>query len=315
MKILITEKVDNSLEIKLTNAGFICNYYPDITFEELKNIISGYEGLIIRSKFSIDKNLIDKAENLKFIGRLGAGMENIDVEYAENKNIKCINSPEGNRDAVGEHAVGMLISLMHNISKADKEVKAGLWQRNPNRGYEIQGKTIGIIGYGNMGKSFARRISGFDVKVMFYDINRKLNSDKYAVKASMQEIYEQADILSLHVPLTKKTEFLVNSKFISNFKKSFYLINTARGQVVNTKDVVTGLKNDKILGVALDVLEYENKSFENLYNKEIPEELEYIINSDKAILTPHIAGRTFEAEKKLSEHIVRKIMSSNFLIS
>lgn len=307
MKILITEKLHQILIDKLEESGFECNFKPSISFVELERKIHNYQGLVIRSKFIINRELIEKAENLQFIGRLGAGMENIDTDFAAEKGILCLNSPEGNRDSVGEHAVGMLLSLFHKINKADTEVKNGIWQRDSNRGNEIQGKTVGIIGYGNMGKAFAKRLSGFDVSCIFYDIDPSVESDNFAKKVNLQELFEKAEILSLHVPLTHLTDKMVNADFIYNFIKPFTLINTARGQVVCTTDLVEAMKSGKIVSVALDVLENEDSSFET-FNISYVEDLKYLMNSDNVILTPHIAGRTFESEEKLASYLAQKIV-------
>lgn len=309
MKILICEKTHEILPQTLIKQGFKCDYLPQTTHEELSEIIAGYRGIIVRSRFKIDKKLIDNSENLVFIARLGAGMENIDTNYAQEKGIICINSPQGNSDSVGEHTVGLLICLLRNISIADNQVKSGIWNRNMNRGYEIQGKTVGIIGYGNMGKAFAKRLAGFDTDVIFYDIDETIESDMFAKKVSLNELFERTQILSLHVPLTELTDKMINSEFISKFQKPFYLLNTARGQVVDTKSLAESIESGKILGAALDVLEYESSSFENFANDNSPTELQYLINSGKVIFTPHIAGRTHESEKKLATVTADKILA------
>ena len=271
--------------------------------------LHNYEGIVIRSRFKLDKEIIDKGKNLKFIARAGAGMENIDVAYAESKGIKCLHAPEGNRDAVGEHAIGMLLSLLNNLPRADKEVRNGIWIREGNRGTEIQGKTVGIIGYGNMGSAFAQRLKGFGVTVIAYDKYKKNFSDEYAKEATMEELFEKADIVSLHLPLTDETHYIANNNFFKKFKKNIYLINTARGENVKTDDLVENLKSGKVQGACLDVLEYESVSFEALDPNKMPEPFKYLIQSDKVILTPHIAGWTFESHEKIAETLVRKIIS------
>jgi len=291
IKILITEALDNILISKLENEKLNCDYLPNISENEINEIIHNYDGLVIRSKFSVTKNMIDKATKLRFIGRLGAGMENIDTDYAESKNISCINSPEGNRDAVGEHALGMILALLNNMFKANTEIKNGIWERNSNRGYEIQGKTVGIIGYGNMGNAFAKRLLGFDAKVIAYDKYKIDYTNKYAKEVSLQTLFEQTDILSLHVPLTDETHFMINNQFINKFKKPIYLINTARGKVVKTDDLVRNLKSGKIIGAALDVLEYEKKHFENIFENNSNPTFEYLTKVENVILSPHVAGR------------------------
>lgn len=277
------------------------------TKEEIEAKIENYNGIIIRSRFKIDKTFIDKAKNLQFIARVGAGLESIDCDYATSKNIHLIAAPEGNRNAVGEHALGMLLSLFNNLNKADKEVKNGIWQREANRGYELDGKTVGIIGYGNMGKAFAKKLRGFDVEVLCYDILPNV-SDENAKQVSLSELQQKVDVLSLHVPWTEITDKMVNTEFINQFAKPFWLLNLARGKCVITKDLVTALQSKKILGAGLDVLEYEKLSFENLFDEHSKnEDFEYLRNCDHVILTPHIGGWTFESHEKLAQTIVDKI--------
>ena len=275
--------------------------------EKIEAKIENYNGIVIRSRFKIDKTFIDKAKNLKFIARVGAGLESIDCDYATSKNIHLIAAPEGNRNAVGEHALGMLLSLFNNLNKADKEVKNGIWQREANRGYELDGKTIGIIGYGNMGKAFAKKLQGFDVEVLCYDILPNVG-DENAKQVSLSELQQKVDVLSLHVPWTEITDKMVNTEFINQFAKPFWLLNLARGKCVITKDLVSALKSKKILGAGLDVLEYEKLSFENLFDEHSKnEDFEYLRNCDNVILTPHIGGWTFESHEKLAQTIVDKI--------
>ncbi len=312
MNILFADSTHLRLPEMLTDAGFKCNYNPDqVTSNNIKDLIKDYEGIIIRSKVKIGKELIDSGKNLKFIGRVGAGLENIDVEYAESNGITCFNSPEGNRDAVGEQAVGMLLTLFNNILKADFEVRNGKWIREGNRGLEIKGKTIGIIGYGNMGSAFAQRLKGFDANVIAYDKYKFGYSDEYVTEKKLEDLFEHTDILSLHVPLTDETRFMINHEFIHQFKKDIYIINTARGKVLKTEDLVKNLKSGKVLGAALDVLEYEQTSFENLHSDEkLPEAFQYLINSNNTVLTPHIAGWTHESNVKLSEFLASKIIAA-----
>ena len=273
---------------------------------EIEAKIHLYDGIIIRSRFSIDKNFLDKATNLKFIGRVGAGLENIDCEYAQQKNIHLISAPEGNRNAVGEHALGMLLSLFNKLNKADTEVRNGKWLREDNRGLELDGKTVGLIGYGNMGKSFAKKLRGFDVEVLCYDIKPNVG-DENCSQVSLEELQEKADVLSLHTPQTTLTTKMVDANFINLFKKPFWLINTARGKSVVTKDVVEALKTGKILGAGLDVLEYEKASFENLFTTEMPAAFKYLIEAENVVLSPHVAGWTIESNQKLAQTIVDKI--------
>jgi D-3-phosphoglycerate dehydrogenase len=282
--------------------GYHCDYQPAIKPEQAFEIISKYEGLVIRSKFLVDKKILDLAKNLRFICRAGAGMDNIDEDYANEKGIKLINAPEGNMDAVGEHAVGLLLNLMNNINNADAEIRAGVWQREANRGYELKGKTVGIIGYGFMGHSFAQKLSGFGVNVIAYDKYKTGFSDQYAREVSMEEIVKHVDIISFHIPLTAETKGLVNDEYLFHFKKPVFLINTSRGKVVQTKAVLKAIKQGKILGAGLDVLEVEK--FPALAEQEWFEELR---QSDKVILTPHVAGWTFDSYRKISEVMAQKL--------
>lgn len=282
--------------------GYTCDYQPTIKLEEALAILPQYEGLVIRSKFQVTAEIIDMAANLRFIARAGAGMDNIDEAYAIQKGIILINAPEGNRDAVGEHAIGLLLSLMNNLNRGDAEVRNGLWQREANRGYELKGRTVGIIGYGHMGQSFARKLKGFEVNVIAYDKYKTGFSDDYAREVSMEEIVKHSDVLSLHVPLTPETNGLVNDEYLFHFKKPIFLLNTARGQVVETQAVLNGIRQGKILGAGLDVLETEK--FPALAEQPWFEELK---NSGKVILSPHVAGWTFESYRKISEVMAVKI--------
>lgn len=275
--------------------------------EIIEESIQEYEGIIIRSRFKIDASFLEKATNLKFIGRVGAGLENIDCDFAASKGITLIAAPEGNQTAVGEHALGMLLTLFNKLNLVDQEVRQGIWTRESNRGHEIAGKTIGIIGYGHMGSAFAKRLQGFDCTVLFHDIQDNLDN-QYAKQVSLEELQQKADILSLHIPQTPETLNLINEAFIQQMHKPFWLINTARGKSVNTTDLVEALKNGKIKGAALDVLEYEKSSFENMFAEEIlPLPLQYLIQSKQVLLSPHIAGWTHESKVKLAQTIVDKI--------
>ena len=280
---------------------------------EIETKIHNYQGIVIRSRFKIDKDFIDKATNLKFIARVGAGLESIDCEYAKFKNIHLIAAPEGNRNAVGEHTLGMLLSLMNKLNRADKLVREGHWIREGNRGNELDGKTVGLIGYGNMGKSFAKKLHGFDVEVLCYDILGNVG-DENARQVSLSELQTKADVLSLHIPWTSETDKMMNSNFINAFAKPFWFINTSRGKNVVTDDLVEALKFGKILGAGLDVLEYEKVSFENLFvsfraqSRDFPKAFEYLLQAENVLLTPHIAGWTFESQEKLAQTIVDKII-------
>lgn len=269
--------------------------------------IENYHGIVIRSRFKIDKTFIDKATNLQFIARVGAGLESIDCEYAVSKNIALIAAPEGNRNAVAEHALGMILSLFNHLNQADNEIRNGQWNREHNRGHELEGKTVGIIGYGNMGKAFAKKLRGFDVTVLCNDILPNMG-DENATQVSLTELQQKANVLSLHIPWTPTTDKMVDADFIASFAQSFWLINTSRGKNVVTADLVSALESGKILGAGLDVLEYEKLSFETLFqDNNTPQSFDYLLKSKKVLLTPHIAGWTFESHKRLAEVIVHKI--------
>jgi D-3-phosphoglycerate dehydrogenase len=305
MKILFIDTVHPLLKQELEKENHICDSAYNKSKTEIQQIISNYQGIIIRSRFKIDKQFIDCGSNLKFIARAGSGLENINVEYAENKNIHCYNAAEGNRQAVAEHALGMLLSLFNNLNNADQEVREGKWERERNRGIELAGKTVGIIGYGNNGSAFAEVLKGFNVKILAYD--KYLTN--YPQKSSMETINKEADIISLHVPLTDETTYLVDDNFIKRFVKNFYLINTARGKCVNTKNLVKALENKKIKGACLDVLEYEKTSFENLSKDGLTSDMQYLMNAKNTILSPHIAGWTAESNVKIAEVLLNKFTS------
>ena len=306
MKILLLDKNHPLITEQLSEKGFVLEEDFSSSYEQVLEKIHLYEGIIIRSRIPLDAHFLEKAKNLKFIARVGAGMENIDTAKAQELGIKLINSPEGNKDAVAEHVIGTLLVLMNRLFISSNEVKKGIWLREENRGEEILGKTFGIIGYGNMGKAVAKRLSGFGCKTIFYDTKPNL-SDEFATQVSLQELQENADILSLHTPLTEDTLYMIDEEFISKMKKNFYFINTARGKNLKTSALVNALKSGKIKGACLDVLEYEKTSFENLEMKN--EDLEYLLNSEKAIITPHIAGWTHESKIKLAQVIVNKILA------
>ena len=310
MKILHLDSNHSLLINQLNDAGFINDEDYSSSKAQVEAKIHLYDGFIIRSRFSIDAHFLDKATNLQFIGRVGAGLENIDCAYAESKGIALIAAPEGNRNAVGEHSLGMLLSLFNKLNKADKEVRNGQWLREENRGIELDGKTVGLIGYGNMGKSFAKKLRGFDVEVLCYDLKPHV-SDKNCQQVSLEELKEKVDVLSLHTPQTAQTIQSINTAFINSFKKSFWLINTARGTSVHTNDLVKALKSGKILGAGLDVLEYEKSSFEDLFsNENMPKAFQYLIKSNKVLLSPHVAGWTIESKEKLAQTIVDKIKTA-----
>src|SRR5690554_2497660 len=307
MKILHLDTNHELLIQQLEQVGF--ENHGDYTSkkEEIEQKIHQYDGIILRSRFAIDKEFIDAASNLKFIARVGAGLENIDCKYAEIKGIKLIAAPEGNRTAVAEHALGMLLNLMNKLKHVDIEVRNGIWKREENRGFEIEGKTVGIIGYGVMGKAFAKRLQGFDCNIICYDIKANVG-DQFAKQVSLDQLTAETDILSLHTPQTPETHHLINADLIQQFSKPFWFINTARGKSVNTSDLVNALRTGKILGAGLDVLEYEKSSFENMFSdNDLPEAFQYLIQAENVLLSPHIAGWTMESKEKLAQVIVDKI--------
>ena len=303
MKILSIDKNHPKLNENLRKKSFEVEEDYLSSYDEILAIISQYDGLILRSRIPIDKNLLEKATNLKFIARVGAGMENIDCKLAQSKNIFLINSPEGNADSLAEHAVGMLLCLMHKIRISDREVRKNIWLREENRGDELLGKTVGLLGYGNMGKASAKRLQGFGVEVICYDIEENVGDD-YAKQVSLVQIFAETDILSIHLPLTENTFYIIDNEFINNFKKNIYILNTARGKNVKTNDVIENLKSGKIIGACLDVLEYEQSSFENIDHNT---DLQYLKQSDNVILTPHIAGWSVQSNEKMANIIVDKI--------
>ncbi|HNP48238.1 MAG TPA: 2-hydroxyacid dehydrogenase [Bacteroidia bacterium] len=312
MKILFIDTVHPYLWNSLQEAGHECVEGYTLSRDELMQQVSFYDGLVIRSRIQLDKEILSAAHRLRFIARAGAGMESIDVECAQSKNIACLNSPEGNRDAVGEHAVGMLLSLMNNLNKADREVRNGSWEREGNRGHELGGKTVGIIGYGNMGTAFASKLKGFSCRVLAYDKYKSGFGGDGVEEVSLETLQAHSDILSLHIPLTAETDGWIDYKFISSFKKNIYLLNTARGKCLKTDDLVQCIKEGKVLGACLDVLEYEDTSFEKFRIRnaqfEQSETWHYLIHSDRVQLSPHIGGWTYESHEKISKILFEKIM-------
>ena len=302
MKIIFIDTTHPKLIKDLNYKGFICDQAYDKSKSEILKIIKNYDGIVIRSRFKIDKTFINAAKKLKFIARAGSGTENIDLHYANKKNIKCFNAAEGNRQAVAEHALAMILNLLNNIRVSDQEIRRGIWDREKNRGIELSGKTIGIIGFGNTGSSFAKILENFNVKILAYDKYK----EKYKFQSNLDEILEFSDIISLHIPLTEETKYLVNKNFIDKAKKPFYIINTSRGKCIETKALIKGLKDQKILGACLDVFEQEKNSFEKIGENA---DLKYLIESNKTILTPHIAGWTFESNYKIAETLSKKIIN------
>ena len=306
MKVLHLDSNHQLLIEQLTQLGFTNDEDFISSKQQVEEKIHHYDGIIIRSRFKIDASFLDKATRLKFIGRVGAGLENIDCAYAEKKGVQLIAAPEGNRNAVGEHTLGMLLSLFNKLNKADAEVRQGKWLREENRGIELDGKTVGLIGYGNMGKAFAKKLQGFNVTVLCYDIKSNVGN-AHATQVPLTILQQRADVVSLHTPQTPLTINMIDKNFIDGFAKPFWLLNTARGKSVVTKDLVTALQNKQVLGAGLDVLECEKSSFEDLFKEDIPEEFNYLIQAKNVILSPHVAGWTVESKQKLAQVIVDKI--------
>lgn len=309
-KILFIDTVHPVLNTRLEAMGFHCIDGSEYNMDRIFEILPECNGIVIRSRVKIDKPFLEKATSLKFIARAGAGMENIDVEYATARGIACINAPEANCNAVAEHALGMLLALMNRLAVADREVRNGIWKREENRGYELSGKTVGIIGFGRNGSAFAEKLQGFNCTILAHDPYVKIDKNRFplVIQSEYPEIFAQCDVISLHVPLTGETRGLVNREFLSLFQKPIWLVNTARGQVVKTADLVEALRENRVMGAALDVLEYESLSFESLQRDQLPEPYRFLTTSDRVLLSPHIAGWTHESHRKISEVLGEKIV-------
>ena len=301
-KVLFIDTTHKYLIDQLEKKNIVCDFEFSKTKSQIEKIIAKYDGIVIRSRFKIDKKFIDAAKKLKFIARAGSGLENIDTKYAEQKKINCINAAEGNKQAVAEHALALILNLFNKINQANNELKSGKWLREENRGIELSGKKIGIIGFGNTGSSFVNLLKNFDLELLVYDKYKQ----NYEYKSSLKEIFEKAEILSLHVPLNDETKKYIDKSFINKMKKPFYLINTSRGQCVDTKALVRGIKENKVKGACLDVFEHEKTSFEKLKRNR---DLTFLLNSNKTILTPHIAGWTTESYFKIAKILSEKIIS------
>ncbi len=309
MQVVFLDTVHPVLWDRLAANQFSCVDGSSWTIEEAKNKIADATGIVIRSRFRMDEPFLSIAQSLKFIARSGAGMENIDEDYCQSRDIALFNAPEGNRNAVGEHALGMLLALFNRLNIADLEVRAGKWDREGNRGIELDGKTVGIIGLGNNGSAFAKKLRGFDVRVIAYDKYKENYGTEFVEAVSLNDIQREADVISLHIPQTEETLNLVDEQFIESCHKPIHLINLARGRIVQTQSLVNGLKSGKILGACLDVLEYEKSSFENFFEQEIPEAFAYLLNSEKVLLSPHVGGWTHESYFKLSNVLADKILA------
>lgn len=310
MKIVFLDSVHPILEERLTAEGHSCVLADKQSKEECLETIKDANGIIIRSRFAMNEEFLQFAPKLQFIARSGAGMENIDLRYCKKRGITLYNSPEGNRNAVGEHALGMLLSLFRKLHTADREVRSGKWDREGNRGIELDGKTVGIIGYGNNGSAFAKKLQGFDVKLMAYDKYKKNFGDHFVMECSLDAILKNADVISFHIPQNQETIYMANDQFFNKIEKSIFLLNLSRGKIVQTSALVKALKSGKVLGAGLDVLEYERTSFESFFKQELPEEFTYLLKSDALIFSPHIGGWTQESYFKLSDMLADKIIEN-----
>lgn len=310
--VIFLDTVHAILEERLTSNGYNCIDATQLPIEKIQPLLKNAFGIVIRSRFSMNEEFLSQCPQLQFIARSGAGMENIDETYCETRNIQLFNAPEGNRNAVGEHALGMLLALFNQLVKSDTEVRKGIWDREGNRGIELDGKTVGIIGFGNNGSAFAKKLRGFDVKVLAYDKYKSGFGNNFIHETSLEDIFKNADVVSFHIPQNEETLFMANNEFFSNFNKNIYLINLSRGKIVQTSALVNALKSGKILGACLDVLEYEKSSFESFFEQEIPEDFKYILESDKTILSPHVGGWTHESYYKLSDVLADKILGWNW---
>ncbi len=303
-KVLITEKIHPVLEKELTKAGWQCTHIEQITYEEITAIIADYVGLVVRSNIQVDKKLLDIAKQLRFVGRAGSGMELINVAYAKQKGICCFNSPEGNKDAVAEQVIGMLMCLCHNIVKADASLRQKKWERLANRGNELMGKTVGIIGYGNTGSAVAQRLQGFDVKILAYDKFKTNFSDAYVQEASLEQLHTHADVISLHIPLNETTYNWINYSFVQQFKKNIFLINASRGGILDTLSVLQALEEGLLQGVALDV--FENERMQAFTEKDWLW-FEKLITKSNVVITPHTAGLSEQSSYKIAYVLSQKI--------
>lgn len=313
MKILFIDTAHPFLREQLMLAGYECDDFPGYYYQDYLGIAGNYSGIVIRSKIPVDARFLKAAHSLRFVARVGAGMENIDVETAEKQGIICLNAPEGNRNAVAEHALGMLLALMNHLPKVDAEVRRGIWIRAANRGTEIKGKTIGIIGFGNTGSAFARKLAGFEAVVLAYDKYKSGFGNNHVIECDMNRIFAEADVLSLHIPLSDETGGLVSADFLNRFKKPIWLINTSRGPIVKTDDLVESLQNGTVKGACLDVLEYERFSFEDLKVSHLPDTFRRLLSMPNVILSPHIAGWTHESHLKMAEVLLDKILALKLL--
>ncbi len=306
-KVLFIDESHPILPNRLLELGFECDFRTDASRLELMDIVDEYDGIVVRSRIQLDRSFLEKAIKLKFIARYGVGLEHIDTQYAAERQIPVFNSPEGSKDTVAEHAIGMLLSLMHHISRADREIRSGKWRREMNRGTELMGKTVGILGYGNLGQAFAKRLTGFGVHVITYDKYRQHYGDSFAKEVSLAQFFASTDILSIHIPYEAANHYFIDRAFIRSFHKSIYLINTARGLVLNTVELLESLREGEVVGAALDVLEYEEGSFAKLSIEELPGTFQELRRADNVLLTPHIAGWSHMSKRRHAEVLAGKV--------
>ena len=309
MNVLFLDVVHPILEQRLTDKGYRCIDGTQLSREDAISQLKDIQGIVIRSRIKMDEAFLSSANDLKFIARSGAGMENIDEGYCHKNSITLFNAPEGNRNAVAEHALGMLLALFNRVVIADREVRSGKWHREENRGVELEGKTVGIIGFGNNGSQFAKKLTGFDCEVIAYDKYKTGFSSDIAEEVSLDQIFERSDVVSFHIPQNEETIGMGGKAFFDKFKKPIYVINLARGKVIQTSALVEAMKNDQVVGACLDVLEYEKSSFESFFEQELPQDFQYLLKSDRVILSPHVGGWTHESYFKLSDVLANKILS------
>ena len=307
-KVLFIDSVHPILNERLSFNGFTCIDATKMSREEISFHLQESYGIVIRAKYTLDLEFLKSAKKLKFIARSGSGLENIDQVYCQQQNIKLFNSPEGNRNAVAEHALGMLLALLNKLNQANQQVKNGIWDREGNRGEELDGKTIGIIGFGNNGSAFAKKLRGFDVKILAFDKYKFGFGDHFVQECTLQAIFQQADVVSFHIPLNKETKYFANEIFFNSFEKPIRILNLSRGKIVNTHDLVSALKSKKVIGACLDVLEFETKSFESFFEQHLPNEFNFLIHSENVLLSPHVGGWTTESYFKLSNVLADKIL-------
>lgn len=312
MKVLFIDTVHPILQQRLEAKGVCCKDASELSKEAIQQELNDTDGIVIRSRFRMDAALLDFAPQLQFIARSGAGMENIDCDYCEQRNIQLFNAPEGNCTAVAEHALGMILALFNQLKKGDAEIRKGIWDREGNRGVELTRKTVGIIGYGHNGSAFAKLLSGFNCRVLAYDKYKTGFSNELVEECTLEQLYEQAEIISFHIPQNEETLFWANADFFSKVQQPFYLINLSRGKIVKIEALNKAINEGKVKGAVLDVLEFESASFENIFGNEIPPAFKELLESEKVLLSPHVGGWTVESYFKLSDVLADKIEAAYF---